>query len=67
MSSRKDRAKIARENGAKSQGPITEEGKAASSQNANKSEEYAQILSPHHAVLCNEDRAAYNGLFKHPR
>jgi len=66
--SRKERAKIARENGAKSQGPITEEGKAASSQNANKSEEYAQIVSPflppHHAVLCNEDRAAYNGLFK---
>ena len=66
--SRKDRAKIARENGAKSQGPITEEGKATSSQNANKAEEHAQkialFLPPHHAVLCNEDRDAYNHLLK---
>ena len=66
--SRKDRAKIARENGAKSQGPITEEGKATSSQNANKAEDHAQkialFLPPHHAVLCNEDRDAYNRLLK---
>ena len=66
--SRKDRAKIARENGAKSQGPVTEEGKATSSQNANKAEEHAQkialFLPPHHAVLCNEDRDAYNHLLK---
>ena len=66
--SRKDRAKIARENGAKSQGPITEEGKATSSQNANKSADHAQklalFLPPHHAVLCNEDRDAYNVLLK---
>ena len=61
--SRKERAKIARQNGAKSQGPITAAGKAASCQNANKSEEYAQKLAPflpaHSAVLCNEDRDAY--------
>ena len=66
--SRKDRAKIARENGAKSQGPVTAEGKATSSQNANKAEEHAQkialFLPPHHAVLCNEDRDAYNHLLK---
>ena len=66
--SRKDRAKIARENGAKSQGPVTEEGKATSSQNANKAEDHAQkialFLPPHHAVLCNEDRDAYNHLLK---
>ena len=66
--SRKDRAKIARENGAKSQGPITEEGKATSSQNANKAEDHTQkialFLPPHHAVLCNEDRDAYNHLLK---
>ena len=66
--SRKDRAKIARENGANSQGPITEEGKATSSQNANKAEDHAQkialFLPPHHAILCNEDRDAYNHLLK---
>ena len=66
--SRKDRAKIARENGAKSQGPTTEEGRATSSQNANKAEDHAQklalFLPPHHAVLCNEDRDAYNVLLK---
>ena len=63
---KKDRAQIARENGAKSKGPITEEGKARSSRNALKSGEFATKLElfvpPHSAVLCNEDRQAYASL-----
>jgi hypothetical protein len=63
---RKERARIARENGAKSKGPITEEGRAKSAQNANKSEEYAQkialFLPPQGTVLCNEDRQAFQQL-----
>jgi len=63
-----DRAQIARENGAKSKGPITEEGKAKVSANAVKTGEHidklAQFLPPHQAVLCNEDRPQYYQLFK---
>ena len=63
MSSRKDRARIARENGAKSHGPTSIEGKAASSRNAIKTGEHATKLElfvpPHSAVLCNEERQKY--------
>ena len=61
--SRKDRARIARENGAKSHGPTSDLGKAASSRNAIKSGEHATKLElfvpPHSAVLCNEERQKY--------
>lgn len=58
-----ERARIARENGAKSKGPITPEGKAISSRNATKSGEYATIYSPAHvSVLCNESRPAFAAL-----
>ena len=57
------KAQIARENGAKSKGPATEEGKAKSARNAIKSGDYAQKLSlfvpPDAALLCNEDRQAF--------
>jgi len=59
------RAKTARENGAKSQGPVTPEGKAKSAQNASKLEEYNQkialFLKPGN-VLCNEDPDDYKTL-----
>jgi len=58
-----ERAKIARDNGAKSRGPVSEEGKAASSRNAIKTGEHATKLElfvpPHSAVLCNEERQDY--------
>jgi hypothetical protein len=60
---KEDRAKIARENGAKSQGPKTQAGKAASSRNAIRTGEHATKLElfvpPHSAVLCNEERQHY--------
>jgi len=63
-----ERAQIARENGAKSKGPITEEGKAKISANAVKTGEHieklAAFLPPHQAVLCNEDRPQYYQLLK---
>ncbi|MFN0102670.1 MAG: hypothetical protein ACKV2U_11340, partial [Bryobacteraceae bacterium] len=61
-----ERAKIARENGAKSHGPKTEEGKARSSRNALKDGDHAAKLShfvpPHEAILCNESREDYETL-----
>ena len=58
-----EKARIARENGAKSRGLRTPEGKAASSRNGIKTGEHAQKLSlfvpPNSAVLCNEQRQAY--------
>ena len=59
-----ERARIARENGAKSRGPVTPEGKAASSRNAIKTGEHANsksVYTPHPSVLTNEDR---QGFFK---
>src|SRR5262245_60568395 len=60
---KKSKADIARENGAKSRGPITEAGKARSSRNALQSGEHATTLElfvpPHSAVLCNEERREY--------
>ena len=57
-----ERARIARENGAKSKGPVTPEGKAAASRNAMKNGEHASthaIYKPHHTVLSNEDRQEF--------
>ena len=63
---KEERAKIARENGAKSQGPTSEEGKAKSSRNGIKTGEFAEKLAafvpPDSAVLCNEQRQAYFNL-----
>ena len=61
--SKEERARIARENGAKSKGAVTDEGKANSARNGIKTGEFAQKLSafvpPDSAVLCNEQRQAY--------
>ena len=58
-----ERAKIARENGAKSKGPKTEEGKEKSARNGIKTGDFAKDLShfvpPDSAILCNEDRQAF--------
>ena len=63
---KEERAQIAKTNGAKSRGPISEDGKAKSARNALKSGDYAQQLDlfipPHSAVTCNEDRQAYFAL-----
>src|SRR5262245_55708082 len=63
---KEERARIARENGAKSKGPKTEEGKAKSSRNGIKTGEFASKLAafvpPDSAVLCNEERQAYYNL-----
>jgi hypothetical protein len=57
------RAEIARQNGAKSKGPKTEAGKAASARNGIKTGEhtnkFAAFVPPNSAVLCNEERQAY--------
>ena len=66
--SQKDRARISRENGAKSKGPKTEAGKAKTAANAVKTGEHVekltQFLPPHQAVLCNEDRPQYYRMLK---
>jgi hypothetical protein len=63
MKSPEERARIARENGAKSKGPVTPEGKEKSSRNALKdgthAEKLALFLPPHGACLCNEDRKVF--------
>ena len=66
--SNEERARIARENGAKSHGPASDAGKAKVSANAVKTGEHvdtlAQFLPPHQAVLCNEDRPQYYQLLR---
>jgi len=61
------RAAISRANGAKSRGPRSQDGKRRSARNAIKSGAYAatfaDLVPPHSAVLCNEDRQAYYRLF----
>ena len=58
-----ERAQIARENGAKSKGPVTSAGKEKSARNGIthglRTEKLKHFIPPHHAVLCNEDRAEY--------
>jgi hypothetical protein len=58
-----EKARISRENGAKSKGPTSAEGKAKSARNGIKTGEYTQNLSlfvpPDSALLCNEDRQAF--------
>ena len=61
-----DRARIARENGAKSKGPVTPEGKAQSRMNSIKTGEHAETLAqfvpPNSGVLCHEDRKKFFAL-----
>ena len=63
---KEQKAQIARENGAKSRGPKSETGKAASARNGIKTGEHTTTLSafvpPNSAVLCNEERQAYFNL-----
>jgi hypothetical protein len=63
---KEEKARIARENGSRSQGPKTDEGKAKSSRNGIKTGEFAEKLAafvpPDSAVLCNEQRQAYFNL-----
>jgi hypothetical protein len=61
-----DKARIARENGAKSRGPKTPEGKAQSRLNSIKTgenaETLAQFVPPNSGVLCHEDRKKFYAL-----
>ena len=62
-----EKARIARENGAKSRGPKTPEGKDRSRANGLKHGERATTLrhlaQPHPGILCNEDSHAFFQLF----
>jgi len=68
MLTAEERAEISRQNGAKSKGPVTEQGKANSRLNALKTGEYAQklnlFLPLQPAVTCAEDRAAHAALLR---
>ena len=63
----KKKAEIARQNGAKSKGPVTAEGKDHSRRNALTHGERATalklIIPPHSACLANEDRQAFYKLY----
>ena len=63
---REDKARIARENGAKSRGPKTEAGKAQSRLNSLKTgenaETLAQFVPPNSGILCHEDRKKFYAL-----
>ena len=63
---REDKARIARENGAKSRGPKTEAGKAQSRLNSIKTgenaETLAQFVPPNSGILCHEDRKKFYAL-----
>ena len=58
-----ERARIARENGAKSKGPVTPEGKEKSARNSIdhglRAEKLKHFAPPHYVALCNEDRRDY--------
>ena len=66
MISKEEKARIARENGAKSRGPVTAAGKRKVSRNALKhgerAETLANFLPPHYATICNEERQDYFNL-----
>ena len=63
---KEERARIARENGAKSKGPKTEAGKAQSRLNSIKTGEHATTLAPFvppsSGILCHEDRLKFFAL-----
>jgi len=67
MISKDRKAEIARENGAKSKGPLTPETKEKCARNAISHGERAQalklIVPPHSACLANEDRQAFYKLY----
>ena len=67
MISAEEKARIARENGAKSKGPVTPEGKEKCARNAISHGRRAQalklIIPPHSACLANEDRQSFYKLF----
>jgi len=60
---KEERARISRENGAKSKGPASDAGKQKSARNALKdgtrADKFAHFVPPHEVVVCNEDRNLY--------
>jgi hypothetical protein len=69
MITKERKAEIARENGAKSKGPLTGETKQKSARNAITHGERAKLLKlvvpPHSACLANEERQAFYKLYDH--
>jgi hypothetical protein len=67
MISKERKAEIARENGARSKGPVSPGGKEKCARNAITHGERAQalklIVPPHSACLANEDRQAFYNLY----